>query len=133
MNHIGEIYQSVIVSGSIDSKRVDALIDKKANVNVLNYDFAIKIYDKKFLDKQFEKKVSYIHFTNKIKIKGIFVYGGLIIKGIKEAFSFFITKEKFGTKVLVSIPALKKNGTRFDFVKDKIHFRRLSKRKGYWF
>ena len=129
---MSEIYQSLIVSGNNKEKRVDALIDTGANINVLNYRFAIQIYNKSYLDEQFKINLSHVNVSKKIKIKGIFIWGGLIIGGVSEGVSFFVTKENFGTQVLIGVPALQRNASQFDFIKDKIHFRKLSKRKGNW-
>ena len=130
---MGEIYQTLTIKGNQGKRKVRALIDTGANINVLSYKFAKKIYLSSFLERQFKNKIETVNVTNTTTISGIFIYGGIIIGGEERATTFFVTKKKFGVDCLIGVILLQQYQGYVDFIDDKIKFRKMSKRKGKWF
>ena len=100
---MGEIYQTLTIKGNQGKRKVRALIDTGANINVLSYKFAKKIYLSSFLERQFKNKIETVNVTNTTTISGIFIYGGIIIGGEERATTFFVTKKKFGVDCLIGV------------------------------
>ena len=129
---LGEVYQVLTIKGDGGSLKVKALVDTGANVNVVNYSVARKVFSKDFLDREFGGKLDFVHVTDDLKLSGVFVYGAVVIGGEERATSFFVTKEKVGADVLLGVVLLQQYEGYVDLIKDKLRFRKMSKRKGKW-
>lgn len=131
-NKMGEIYQSVLVRGMYSNYiRVNALIDSgaNANVNVVSYKFARKFYSVGDINKS--KKVK-VFFTD--KKKGIYpiIFLQIKVRGEYRNFPFIVIKEGFGKNMLLGVRFLQDTDKTIYFKDDRIHFRKLSKRKKLW-
>lgn len=129
---MSEIRQSLQIIGN-KKIRVDALIDTGANMNYMKEGVAEKVFVPEYIKTQKRKMID-VHFTDNIKIKGYRV--DCVIQVLKEMrpISFIVIDEDFGEDidVIIGVPFLQYNSGFLDFSSDKMRFRKITTRKGYW-
>jgi hypothetical protein len=129
---LSEIKQSLQIRGN-KKIRVDALIDTGANANFLKEEIANKIFVPEYLKIQ-KKTLLDIYFTNTKKIKGYQVDCAIQVMNEMRPISFIVVDENFGDgiDVIIGVTFLQYNDGFLDFSNDKMRFRKMTRRKGYW-